>query len=118
MVILVDAVSLLALSCGLLIYGLRLKYKLTQNGSALMQDEADVKRKVALLRRINSVLVVCCLCYGCRGFLLLVLLVDLVQNGVTVGGFIGAMPFVVWFVLTSWIPTVGPVSEFLHHTIK
>lgn len=100
-------VSLLAFTIILLVYGLHIKHKLSQGQT---MNQVDLNRKLTIILRINSVLNVCCLCYLIRVILLCWVIYDTIQFKADSGGLTGHIPLVLWFFLTGWIPTVGPVS--------
>lgn len=101
-------VSLLAFTIILLVYGIHIKHKLSQGQT---MDQVDLNRKLTIILRINSVLNICCLCYLIRVILLCWVIYDTIQFEADSGGVTGHIPLVVWFFLTGWIPTVGPVSD-------
>jgi hypothetical protein len=101
-------VSLLAFTIILLVYGMHIKHKLSQGQT---MDQVDLNRKLTIILRINSVLNICCLCYLIRVILLCWVIYDTIQFEADSGGVTGHIPLVLWFFLTGWIPTVGPVSD-------
>mmetsp|Transcript_24881 Transcript_24881/g.36699 ORF Transcript_24881/g.36699 Transcript_24881/m.36699 type:complete len:305 (-) Transcript_24881:135-1049(-) len=99
--------SLLMLSLGLYVHGYRLKLKLRLSIPRGSPDAATIKAKMeAVYQRINAVLIVCILCYGLRAILILVLVCDRAA--------LYDIPLLVWFVLTAFIPTIGPGITFLY----
>lgn len=105
--------SLLAFTIILLIYGVHIKNKLSQSYGGQTMDQHDLKRKLALILRINYVLNICCLCYLIRVILLCWVIYDTIQFESDSRGLTGHIPLVLWFFLTGWIPTVGPVIFLL-----
>lgn len=103
--------SLLAFTIILIIYGVHIKSKLSQSYGRQTLDQHDLNRKLALILRINYVLNICCLCYLIRVILLCWVIYDTIQFESDSGGVTGHIPLVLWFFLTGWIPTVGPVSS-------
>jgi hypothetical protein len=101
--------SLLVFTLILLVYGIHIKQRLSQSYGRQTMDENDIKRKLAIILRINSVLNICCLCYLIRVILLCWVIYDTIQYESDSGGVTGHIPLILWFVLTGWIPTVGPV---------
>lgn len=108
----IHVVSLLAYTITLLIYGFHIKSKLSQSHRRQTINENELKTKLQIILRINSVLNICCLCYLIRVTLLCWVIYDTLQfpngNGVT-----DQIPLLIWFALTGWTPTVGPVRLFL-----
>jgi hypothetical protein len=101
--------SLLVFTLILLGYGIHIKHRLSQSYGRQTMDENDIKRKLAIILRINSVLNICCLCYLIRVILLCWVIYDTIQFEADSGGVTGHIPLILWFILTGWIPTVGPV---------
>lgn len=108
----IHVVSLLAFTITLLIYGFHIKNKLSQSHNKQVINAVELKTKLQIILRINSVLNICCLCYLIRVTLLCWVIYDTLQfpngNGVT-----DKIPLLLWFALTGWVPTVGPVSNSL-----
>ena len=108
----IHVISLLAFTISLLIYGFHIKNKLSQSHGRQTISENDLKTKLQIILRINYVLNICCVCYLIRVTLLCWVIYDTLQykneNGVT-----DKIPLLLWFALTGWVPTVGPVSYYL-----
>jgi hypothetical protein len=105
--------SILFVTCSLIVLGHQLKHRLSQSSSTRSpqrtQNEIQIKT-MAILRRTNTVLVICAVCYGIRTLFLLILTLDSVGN-TSPGGAVLGMPNIMWFTLTSWIPTLFPVRS-------
>jgi hypothetical protein len=103
--LLIHALSLFVFSFVLLGYGFHISHKLSQSYE---QKPTLSKEKVYLLFRINLVLAVCCLCYLLRAVLFSILAYEELNNISVIDP-----PSSLWFLVSAWIPTVGPVSDFL-----
>lgn len=102
--ILVHVFSLLVFSLILLLYGCHISHKITQSYSQKTVFLPAMKEKLYLVFRINVVLSICCLCYLLRAVLYALLVYEQFHTAHYTD-----MPSVFWFLLTAWIPTVGPV---------
>mmetsp|Transcript_2664 Transcript_2664/g.3994 ORF Transcript_2664/g.3994 Transcript_2664/m.3994 type:complete len:345 (-) Transcript_2664:79-1113(-) len=103
--IVVFSVSMLLLTCGMLWYGIRLQQKLN---SGSITDKAEQQRKMAIIVRINAVLIICNVCFFLRLFALGSLSYGkMTHQSTTFFGIFG------WFAFSSWIPTLVPGATLL-----
>jgi mannose/fructose/N-acetylgalactosamine-specific phosphotransferase system component IIC len=119
--IMIEAASLFALTCGLLLYGLRLKKKLSISAIVVRSNfltESEMQAQMAALHKINSVLLICSVCYFVRVFLLTMLAIYIYDSSRDVNSFLDIIPLIVWFLLSSWVPVVLPVSHPLHSSLS
>jgi uncharacterized iron-regulated membrane protein len=108
LMIVVNSFTLLLLSSGLYIYGLKLKNKLVNNNMWTPQEK---KKKLNILVRINSVMAVCCLCFLLRVICLIGVFSDAIRHETLTD----TLTNTEWFVVSNFIPTIGPVSTHLQH---
>jgi hypothetical protein len=75
------------------------------------QGRQDTRKRIAIIIRVNMVLMGCNLCFSLRVLALFTLAVY------TVLGEIENLPIgiAVWFLLSNWIPTLVPVSGLPTH---
>jgi len=110
--------SLFILSGGLLVYGCRLRMKLSQPLSLPLQSAEEMllrEKAIALLNRITVVLATCTVCYTVRAVFLLMLVASHITNGDgRHADAVNSIPLLLWFVVTSWIPTIIPGLFFMY----
>jgi hypothetical protein len=112
---LVHVCSTLLVTCCLIVLGQQLKHRLqssSPNRSERIRNEIHLKTMV-ILRRTNLVLVICAVCYGIRTLFLLILTLESLTGETASGQKVLGMPSIVWFILTSWVPTLFPVLRSL-----
>jgi hypothetical protein len=110
-IVLVNGFSLFILSCGLLIYGWMLKVKLSNNS---IWESSERDRKLKIITRINSVLGICSICFFIRVLCLIAVMIDVSRNETLTD----QLPLYSWFLISSWIPTLGPVRMTSKYTNK
>ncbi len=103
-VVIGHASTLLIFSVILLLYGRHMKYLIYQTRNHPTMSSDIFSKKLSLLFRLNIVVTICLICYFLKGVLLGI---AAYENMYDVRVYHG--PIFVWFVLNSWIPTVGPV---------
>jgi hypothetical protein len=104
--IVVFALSMLFLTCGMLWYGVRLQQKLN---SGVVTNPVERSKKIAIIIRINGVLLVCNICFFLRVVALLGLAMRIVSPG---DDYTAAVGTIGWFVLSMWVPTLIPVRLY------
>jgi hypothetical protein len=104
LVIFVNGISLLILSGSLLIYGRILRKKLQV--PSRFPNRSRRERKMNILMRINLILGICSLCFFIRVLCVVIFAADFTFSTELVA----RIPSVVWFLLSSCIPTIVPVS--------
>jgi hypothetical protein len=114
-IVITNSVSLLLLCITMISYGYVVKNKLdvSLRDIFLLQDDQTLienSKKLALLRRILSLLSICAMCFLIRVVCLCGVLYDVSTTGTDITD---QIPLVVWFILSSWVPTIIPVSMFL-----
>jgi hypothetical protein len=98
-------------TCCLIVLGQQLKHRLqssSPNRSERVRNEIHLKTLV-ILRRTNIVLTICAVCYGIRTLFLLILTLESLVGETASGQRVLGMPSILWFTLTSWVPTLFPV---------
>jgi hypothetical protein len=118
-IVIVNALSLLVLCIGMLLYGIILKIRLDLSlhdlllvrGSATSSHVAvENQRKIQLLRRILIILGICTTCFLLRVICLSVLLID-----VTTGRHLtDQIPLSAWYTLSQWLPNFGAGYTLLY----
>lgn len=101
--IVVFALSMLFLTCGMLWYGIKLQRKLN---SGVITNPVEKAKKVAIVYRINGVLAICNICF----FLRVVSLVGLASGIIWDTDYTSVVGTFGWFVFSMWVPTLVPVS--------
>jgi hypothetical protein len=99
----VHSSTLLLLTIGMLIYGIKLQRNLNANTMWLQSDKSI---KLMILAKINILLVVCTICYILRLVTLAVLFIDMVFGDENTDDF----PVLGWYILSQFLPTLVPVS--------
>jgi hypothetical protein len=109
---LVQATSLLLFSLLLLVFGLITIQKLKPSSTTLplLSGNSESSLQIHIWTRINSVLVVCTACYLLRVWFITVLVYESLRFGRTAHGLTPALSNLVWFIVTFWIPSLGPVN--------
>lgn len=104
---LTHSLCLLILSCSMLFYGIRLQQKL---GNSSLKAIPGKTRKIAILLRINIVLLICCVCFFLRVIALAMLCRDIVLNSTFTDD---KILLIGWFIISNWLPTTFPVFHSL-----
>jgi hypothetical protein len=117
-IVIVNALSLLLLCIGMLLYGMILRLRLDLSLRDLLlirsgtgtQIAAENQRKIQLLRRILIILGICTTCFLLRVICLSVLLID-----VTTGRHLtDQIPLSLWYTLSQWLPNFGAGYTLLY----
>ena len=103
LLVLTHSLCLMILSLSMLWYGIRLQQKL---GSSSLKAIPGKTRKIAILLRINIVLLVCCVCFLVRIIALAMLVQDIIRDKNFTDNKIVLLG---WFMISNWIPTCLPV---------
>lgn len=107
-VLLIYVLSILLFALVLLGYGFHISHKLAQSYDQKASFTQVFKEKAYLLFRINVVLAICSSCYFLRAVLFLILVFEELNDTNVV-----SFPSLVWFLLSAWIPTAGPVCFYV-----
>lgn len=99
----IHSTTFLFLTCGMLIYGIKLQRNLNANTMWLQSENSE---KLIILAKINILLFVCTLCYALRVAALTVLFMDMVFGAEKTD----ALPELGWYIISQWFPTLVPVS--------
>jgi hypothetical protein len=106
-------ITLFVFSCVLFIYSFRLISLLSQSyGLNIPQNEHDVQVKMKLITRIIVVTLLCLICYLLRILVYILTAYHFLYAGAarTNPPMAYDLGHPLWFLLSDWIPTVGPVS--------
>lgn len=99
----IHSTTFLFLTCGMLVYGVKLQRNLNANTMWLQSENSE---KLIILVKINTLLFVCTLCYALRVGSLSVLFIDMVFGDKKTDEF----PVLAWYIISQWVPTLIPVS--------
>lgn len=104
LVIFINGISLLSVSMNLLIYGRTLRQKLLIKS---FTNKFWTQRKLRMLIRINLILGICSICFFVR---VACITLDTIDRLSPESSLVSNFPSVVWYLFSSWIPTIIPVS--------
>lgn len=103
----IQSMSFFLLALGMLMYGVKLQCNLRDN---TMWLQSEPSKKLMILVKINTLLLVCTLCYALRVATMATYFMDIINDTSRVDN----SSTIVWFTLSQWVPMLLPVGLFLH----
>ena len=98
----IQSMSFFLLALGMLMYGVKLQCNLRDN---TMWLQSEPSKKLMILVKINTLLLVCTLCYALRVATMATYFMDIINDTSRVDN----SSTIVWFTLSQWVPMLLPV---------